>query len=209
MIFFFFYFLLATANTLSFAFVGLALNPSIQEKARNQIRQLESEGIQITYKKINQLSYCWAIFREALRMFPTVPINARMVEEDYTYNNFTIPKGSRILINNMGVCRSEKYFKDALQFNPDRWGNDDRELRNYELTRNFGGGMRLCIGKRFAEEESILLLAIILSKFKIKFHSLDGNVVNDTSKINLSELPTIANVTLTFERPIGLIFEPV
>ena len=201
--------ILATANTLSFALVALALDPSIQEKARNQIRLLESEGVQITYKKINQLSYCWAIFRETLRIFPTVPLNARMVEEDFVYGNYTIPKGSRILINNMAVCRSEKYFKDPLKFDPDRWGSDDRELRNYDITRNFGGGMRLCIGKRFAEEETILLLALILSKFKIKFHSLNGTVMNDTSNIVFADLPTIANVTLTFEHPVGLVFEPL
>jgi cytochrome P450 len=200
---------IATANTLSFALVALSLDPSIQEKARQEIKQLETEGIQITYKKINHLPYCWAIFREALRLFPTVPIVPRMLEKDYEHEGYKIPKGCRILVNNLALCRSEKYFSNPLNFDPDRWGRDDKELRNYDTTRNFGGGMRLCIGKRFAEEESILLLAIILSKFKISLHSLNGVSVQDPSKVILTEIPTVANVTLSFEHPIGLRFEPI
>lgn len=202
-------FIVATANTLSFAFVALALNPHIQDKARDEIKRLETEGIEITYKKINHLQYCWAIFRETLRLFPTVPLVPRMVEEDYSYNGYLIPKGCRILVNNLAICRSEQYFHNSLEFNPDRWGNDEKELRNYDLTRNFGGGMRLCIGKRFAEEESILLLALILSKFKISINSINGIIVKDPSTVILTEIPTIANVTLSFEHPIALSFEPI
>jgi cytochrome P450 len=207
--FFLLYSLIATANTLSFAFVALALNPTIQDKAREEIRHLETEGIQITYKKINHLPYCWAIFRETLRLFPTVPLTPRMVESDYVYNGYTIPKGCRILVNNLAVCRSEKYFKTPLDFIPERWGTDDKELRNYEMTRNFGGGMRLCIGKRFAEEETILLLAMILSKFKISLREINGAEVKDPTKIGLTEIPTVANVTLSFEHSFGLMFEPI
>jgi cytochrome P450 len=132
-----------------------------------------------------------------------------MVESDYHYQGYTIPKGCRILVNNLAVCRSEKYFKNPLEFIPERWGSDDKELRNYEMTRNFGGGLRVCIGKRFAEEETLLLLAMVLSKFKISLRSLNGVMVEDPSKIVLTDIPTIANVTLSFEYPIGLMFEPI
>lgn len=132
-----------------------------------------------------------------------------MVEKDYEHEGYKIPQGCRVLVNNLALGRNEKYFVNPLKFDPDRWSTDDKELRNYDLTRNFGGGMRLCIGKRFAEEESILLLAMILSKFKISLHSINGRIIQDSSQVILTEIPTIANVTLSFEHPIGLRFEPI
>lgn len=194
---------------MSFAFVALALNPVCQETARAEIRSLESEGIEVTYKMINRLQYCWAIFRETLRIFPTVPVNARHVEEDCQLGGYFLPKGTRVIINHIGVCRSSKYFQDPLKFLPERWGKDEKQLRNYDVTRNFGGGLRICIGKRFAEEESILLLALILSKFRITLHAINGKLVENSDAVVLTDIPTDSNVTMTFEHPISLKFIPI
>mmetsp|Transcript_28229 Transcript_28229/g.47746 ORF Transcript_28229/g.47746 Transcript_28229/m.47746 type:complete len:428 (+) Transcript_28229:110-1393(+) len=82
-----------TANTLSFCLASLAYHPEIQMKARNEVQQvLSSNGGRFTYETLKQLPYIWQVFREALRLFPTVPVNARDADVDTELGGYFIPK---------------------------------------------------------------------------------------------------------------------
>ena len=135
----------ATANALSFALVCLAQHPDIQRRAQEEIRALKEP---LAYNCISKLPLIWAIFKETLRLFPTVPINARMAEQDMTLGGYRIPKDTRILVNTMHMCRNEKYFEHAMSFDPDRWMGAGSSAADMERrTFVFGGGLRVCIGR--------------------------------------------------------------
>ena len=69
------YTLPATANTLSFCLASLAYHPDTQEKARKEVQQvLAANSGDFSYEMLKQLPFIWQIFREALRLFPTVPV---------------------------------------------------------------------------------------------------------------------------------------
>ena len=60
---------------------------------------------------------------------------------------------------NAHMCHSEKYFPDAGSFKPERWlkTNTERaDIHPYTFLP-FGHGARMCIGRRFAEQEMWLL----------------------------------------------------
>ena len=196
-----------TSNTLSFALVALAIKPEIQTKARNEIISIIGKGNSVlNYEHINQLHYIWAIFREALRMFPTVPFTFRPCKEDTKVGKYDVKKGTRVFVNMYNINRNDKYFKDALEFIPERWLNDNttiETLKNHDITRNFGGGLRVCIGKRFSEEESILLLSMLILNFEISLLN------NKDNNIKICDLPTKTNVTMSFKNPTGLKFTPI
>lgn len=66
----------------------------------------------------------------------------------------------------------------------------------------------MCIGKRFAEEEGILLLALLLAQFEVSLVAVAGKQVN-VEDIVLADIPTIANVTMTFRDKFTLHFKEV
>lgn len=69
----------------------------------------------------------------------------------------------------MVTCRLEKYFKDPLTYNPDRWLNkDDKISTNPFSLLPFGFGNRMCIGRRFSEIQLYLALANVALKYKLK-----------------------------------------
>lgn len=69
---------------------------------------------------------------------------------------------------------------------------------------------QVCIGKRFAEEESMLLLASLILHFDISLHSVGSKVEAEAvHPTKLCDIPTVSNVTLTFEEEISLQFLPV
>eukprot|EP00759_Apiculatamorpha_spiralis_P052873 PhF_6_TR6042/c0_g1_i3/m.8732 len=61
-----------TANTLTFALHALAHHPECQEAIYNEVK-----GKDLTYEDLSKLPFTYAVFREALRLYPTVPISAR------------------------------------------------------------------------------------------------------------------------------------
>ena len=67
-----------------------------------------------------------------------------------------------VAFNNQTICRDKKYFDKAAEFLPERWlKHDSNELRpapNFVMLP-FGYGPRMCIGRRFAEQE--IYLAVI------------------------------------------------
>ena len=71
----------ATANTLSFCLVSLAYHPELQAQARQEVQETLATttttsvgSSSFTYELLKQLPFTWQIFREALRLFPTVPV---------------------------------------------------------------------------------------------------------------------------------------
>jgi len=94
-----------------------------------------------------------------------------------------------------------------------RWDNHNglnaekhmANLKNFNDTRNFGGGQRLCVGKRFAEEEFVLLLSFMLSRFSVSLPAL----AEGETRVPLLDIPTVSQVTMTFADPFPLEFEAI
>ena len=64
----------------------------------------------------------------------------------------------------LAACLNEKYFPDPLRFVPERWVRGETEKENLHpmapvAAMPFGHGTRMCLGRRFAEQEMWLLTA--------------------------------------------------
>ena len=67
----------------------------------------------------------------------------------------------------MTTCKTEKYFPDADQYKPERWLNEDAKPHPYALLP-FGFGSRVCIGKRFAENQINLAIIRIIQEYRLE-----------------------------------------
>lgn len=161
-----------TAHTLCFAMALLALYPAEQERAYEEIKQHFPDGSTPTIDDLPKLSFVESVINEALRMFPPVTIIPKMAADDTTLPTTTssgekltvaIPKGSPINIHTPGLHYNPRYWKDPEQFNPSRFLGDWPR----DAFLPFSGGVRSCLGRQFAELESIIALTMILSKYKM------------------------------------------
>ncbi|KAL6450107.1 CYP52D1 Cytochrome P450 52D1 [Candida maltosa Xu316] len=161
-----------TASLLSFAIFELALNEPIWIKLRTEVLhvfQTSSELITFDLLKI-KCPYLQAILHETLRLYPSVPRNARFAKK-----NTTLPHGggvdgmSPILIKKgqpvaYFICAThvdEKFYtKDALVFRPERWCEEPLIKKNLAWSYlPFNGGPRICLGQQFALTEASYVLA--------------------------------------------------
>ena len=65
------------------------------------------------------------------------------------------------------VHRDPRWFPDPLKFSPERWLAPDTSRPRFAYFP-FGGGVRSCIGERFALAEGALLLATIGQRWRFR-----------------------------------------
>jgi len=173
-----FVFLLAgyesTAHTLCFTFALLALYPDEQERLYQQIKDIMTDPNGIpTYEDMNRFTRAMAALYETLRMFTPVPAITKEAAEDtsFTVNNvdggkttFPVPSGTEIQLHLPGLHYNPKYWKDPHTFRPERF----LEEWPRDAFMPFNSGARACLGRRFFEAESVVVVTMILSRYKVE-----------------------------------------
>lgn len=87
-----------TANTLAFCFLEFGKRPDIVKQARDEIDRVLGERTELTYQDINDLKYCSAIFKEALRLYPPVSLIERTSNKIVTINKYEIPTNTHFMV---------------------------------------------------------------------------------------------------------------
>ncbi|KOC62019.1 Cytochrome P450 6B1 [Habropoda laboriosa] len=149
----------------------LALNQSIQDKVRAEIKDvLEETDGKITYDCIRKMKYLDACFQETLRKYPVVLWLARKSTASYTFSGtkVSIPKGQQVFLPVYTIQNDPDIFPNPTVYDPERFNEENIKTRHPMYFLPFGDGPRNCIGARFAKNQSKVALIKILSKFKVE-----------------------------------------
>jgi cytochrome P450 len=149
-----------TANALAWTMYLLAQHPEIQEKAAREASQvLGSETPEAAHYA--RLPFLESVFRESMRLFPSVWILGRRALAPFRCDEFEAPSGAVFLVCMYALHRSKRLWARADEFLPERWS---AAAQNRFAYLPFGAGSRLCIGERFAWMEGVLILAALLRR---------------------------------------------
>ena len=91
-----------TAQAMSWCLFLLMQSERVQEKVRSEIAEVcGAEGLD--YEKLNKLRYLDATLRESLRLYPSVPLDAKVVASADTLPDGTrVPRGAALIL---GSCQ--------------------------------------------------------------------------------------------------------
>ncbi|XP_036951880.1 cytochrome P450 27C1 [Acanthopagrus latus] len=166
-----------TSFTLSWACYLLAQHPHIQQQIFAEVTRTLGPGAVATADDVPHLPLIRGLVKETLRLFPVLPGNGRITQDDLVVGGYFIPKGTQLALCHYSTSLEEENFPDALDFRPERW------IRKHTADRvdNFGSipfgyGIRSCIGRRIAELEMHLLLTRLIQKFHISMSPLTDDV---------------------------------
>ncbi|RIA80785.1 cytochrome P450, partial [Glomus cerebriforme] len=129
----------------------------------------------ITYKDIDQLYYCDAVIKEVTRFCPVSFAFGRVNVEKDEVGGFIWPENTSFLMFYFAIMRHKNYWTDPEKFDPDRFYNieeSDKYLLKKQHIKNsfgmFGGGIRICPGRKLAMIELKCLLASIFRKYDLE-----------------------------------------
>jgi len=181
-----------TSNTLTFALNELANHPEYQTRLREEIRAKEQSirergDVDFSIADMESMPYLQAVVREVLRFHPVVPHNFRQAGKDDVLplskpitlrsgkivGEVPIPKGMRIVMSIAAYNRDKDIWgNDSHLFNPDRFlehsGKRGPTVGVFGNILTFSGGVRACIGWRFAIYEIQAFLVELISNFEFK-----------------------------------------
>ncbi|ONK54922.1 uncharacterized protein A4U43_UnF9680 [Asparagus officinalis] len=160
-----------TSTILAWAMSELCKNPKVMEKARQEIRQVLNNKLKIEEKDITDLHYLKLVIKETLRLHgPTPLLLPRVCRESCEVGGFTIPEGSRVVVNVWAIARDPKTWgDDAEVFRPERFEGSSVDYKgaSFEFLP-FGAGRRICPGAAFGLATMEICLAHLLYYFNWK-----------------------------------------
>ncbi|KZT04430.1 cytochrome P450 [Laetiporus sulphureus 93-53] len=158
-----------TSSTLSFTLYYLLKNPEAARKLREELDEvLGDQPPQLG--DMNKLPYLTACLRESLRLNPPAPMRTVDSSEDTTIGGgkYAIKKGQTVVINSPLAMRDHKVWgDDAEEFRPERMLDGKFEALPPNAWQPFGFGMRACIGRAFAWQEMMLVMAYVFQRFDL------------------------------------------
>lgn len=170
-----------TGNTLTWFFYMLCKNPLVQDKVALEINEsvewarednnTEDFTARLNEGAIDKMHYLHAAISETLRLYPAVPLDGKMAEEDDVLpNGYRVIKGDGMnyMIYAMGRM-TYLWGEDAEDFRPERWlvNGVFQQESPYKFV-SFNAGPRICLGKEFAYRQMKIVAATLIHFFRFK-----------------------------------------
>lgn len=159
-----------TAGLLSNTFHVLARRLDVWAKLKSEVDQLE--GKRPDYETLRNMKYLKFVLNESLRLYPSVPGNARFANKNTTIpvgggpdgkSPIFIPKGGTVVYSTYSMHRrKDLYGEDADEYKPERW----ETLRVGWGYLPFNGGPRICVGQQFALTEAGYTIVRMVQEFE-------------------------------------------
>ncbi|KAK8027908.1 hypothetical protein PG991_004964 [Apiospora marii] len=140
-----------TATLLSGVLYLLLKDPDAIRRLSQEIRDNFQKEEDITFTEIANLPYLNACLKEALRVYPPVPIGSpRVVPQGGKFIlGRWVPPETRVAIHHYATYHSESNFTNADAFVPERWLGDPRYADDAQIAHApFGWGHRDCLGQK-------------------------------------------------------------
>lgn len=178
-----------TAAVLAWIMYESGRRPEIWKKMRSEVGDMFPDKSHVTADEIRKCSYIRAVINEALRVYPSVPMNQRVAVKDTFLPTgggkdgslpLYCPQGTKMAYSVFALhMRQDFYGPDSHIFRPERWEEGVGKGWQY---LPFNGGPRICLGQQFALMEATYTLVRLVQEFETV--ELDMEVIDPPPKVS-------------------------
>ncbi len=166
-----------SASALTWTLYLLAKSPELQDELLEEIQTI-SGGEPIQFEHIKKLEKTGNVFKEALRLYPPVSFLMREASCPVEMRNKKVDEGSLVVASPWLIQRSSNHWQNPHEFDPERFDKNNEAAQQRcpmhadSLSQGFlpyGKGARVCMGAAFAHQEAVIIMANIISTFKMTY----------------------------------------
>jgi len=151
-----------SASVLAWALYLLATHPEVQHRVAEEAAGFAEAP---SMAGLAGLPVTRNVFREALRLYPPVPMMVREAVQPETFRKRALRRGAQIVISPWHLHRHTERWDDPDGFDPDRWERDATKASQRDAYLPFSAGRRVCPGAGFAMAEGVVILAVLLARW--------------------------------------------
>src|SRR3984893_313760 len=155
------------ANSLAWTWYLLSQAPDVDARLHAELLQVLG-GRLPTLADVPQLVYTRAVFDEAIRLYPPVPVLGRQATHGETIRNQPIPVDSLVLVVPWLLHRHRRLWERPDHFEPERFLPENASARERYSYIPFSVGPRVCAGQAFGQTEAILCVATLAQRVRLR-----------------------------------------
>jgi cytochrome P450 len=171
-----------TANSLAWTWFLLSQAPDVEERLHAELAEVLG-GRPPTLDDLPRLIYTRAVFEEAIRLYPPVPLLGRQALQEERIHDRTIQAGSLLIVIPWLLHRHRKLWQLPDHFIPERFLPENAASRERYSYIPFSVGPRVCAGQAFGLTEAILCIAALAQRARLRL--APGAVVEPICRLTL------------------------
>lgn len=160
-----------SASALAWALYLVSLDEDVQASLREEATAFWDAP---AFSALSKLRHTQNVFREALRLYPPVPMFLRKTTRTEQFRGRNIPRDSEVIVSAWHLHRNDRYWQDPDAFRPERFEDPQQRRESQGAYLPFSSGARVCPGAGFAMMEGCLLLSRLVRDWN--FAPVDAKV---------------------------------
>ena len=156
-----------TANTLSWLWYLLGQHPAVVEQIEAEL-DVVLNGRTPTVTDFPNLEYSNKVIKESMRLYPSAWSISRHAIADDEIGGYHIPAGAIVALSPYTLHRHPAFWPEPEKFDPERFTPEQEAAQHRYAYIPFGAGARKCIGDQFALMESIIIMPMLLQRFRLQ-----------------------------------------
>ncbi|XP_058823449.1 cytochrome P450 4C1-like [Topomyia yanbarensis] len=177
-----------TSSAVATTVLMLAMHPDVQERLYREIMNVVP-GSYIDYDDVSKLDYLEMVIKEAMRLVPAGAAIGRVCEKEIQVGEYIIPANAQIVFPIFKLHRDKRIWGErSEEFDPENFSPENCAKRHPYAYQSFSGGIRNCIGIKYA----YITMKIVLAKL-IKSYTFSTDLTLADLKFHLSIVMRIAN----------------
>jgi cytochrome P450 len=189
-----------SAAALGWALYLIANREDVQSRMRAEVDAALGDRAP-EFSDMRRLPFVRDVFQETLRLYPPVAFLARDAATATELAGQPIEAHSQAIVPTWLMHRHGHYWKDADQFDPDRFNSPATKAARATAYLPFSMGPRVCSGTAFALQEAALGLAELVRNFE--FAPTPGHTPQPVSRLTVRSANGIPlRVTRRADRPV-------
>jgi cytochrome P450 len=172
-----------SSSTIAFLMYELAHHPDVVARIVDEQERVLAGQAPTTDQLLKELPYLDMVMAETLRLYPPVWFGPRKSVSAFEFGGHRIPVDTHIIHCSWASHRLPDVFPDPDVFDPERFTPERRAQLAPGAYIPFGGGQRVCIGKRFGQLMVKAVTTTLLQRYRFE-------LVPDY-RLNVSMSPTL------------------
>ncbi|MFL5833814.1 MAG: cytochrome P450 [Solirubrobacterales bacterium] len=173
-----------STSTLTFMLHELARHPEVTRRLHEEQDRVLGGESPTALQLEKEMPYLDSVLDEVLRLYPPAWIGPRRAIREYEFEGFTVPRGAYVNYCSWASHRLPEVFPEPEAFIPERFTRERKAVLPRGAYVPFGGGSRICIGKRFGQTEVKLVATKLLQRLRID--ALPGRTMT------IRQMPTLS-----------------
>ena len=152
-----------SASALAWSLYLMATHPEWQRKLAAEAAEFDG-----AFANLSGLGVTRDVFREALRLYPPVPMMVREATQAEIFRGRDVKAGAQVVLSPWHLHRHNRLWDNPDDFDPARWETENGKSCARDAYMPFSAGPRICTGAGFALIEGVVLLSRLLAAYDFK-----------------------------------------